>query len=237
MDSADHSAYRVPTGRPFLLKELYSKLAGVGELIGELPVPADPTEYEEIADSLYALFNVARNLAPDRNSTGCHLHPKGAVDTEAPTGWGRCLLCNSHRRTGRPEVKAAPQAPRHNWAVPDPPYDHTVLAQTMQQINELAAEINYRSKDETFVHLADLTHAAFVIARELSRPRNSSGCIQHPGAPIDPAAPGGPQCLFCQGQARRQQIGPPTMAIRPSRPVPRYERHRMPRPPTPPGSG
>ncbi|MEV7866679.1 hypothetical protein AB0P17_11350 [Streptomyces sp. NPDC088124] len=221
MDFADHSAYRVPTGRPFLLKELYSKLAGVGELIGQLPVPADPTEYEEIADSLYSLFNVARNLAPDRNSTGCQPHPKGAV------GWGRCLLCNSHRRTGRPDVKAAPQAPRHNWAVPPPPYDHTVLAQTMQLINDLASEINFRSEDETFVHLGDLTHGAFVVARELSRLRNSSGCAQHPGAPIDPAAPGGPQCLFCQGQARRQQTGPPTVAIRP---VPGYERRRMPRP-------
>lgn len=233
MDS-DHSAYRVPTGRPFLLGELYDKLPGVDDRIRELPDPADPTEYEDIADALYDVFITARNLAPHRNATGCRRHPAGPVDTEAPEGWGRCLLCNRHRRMGRPGVKAGATMPTQLWPVPDPPYTHAALNTTRQHLNTAVADLDYRSSDAEFQAVADLVHSAFVIARELSRQRNSSGCTRHPGSPIDADAPNGPQCIFCQGEERRRRLGPPNVVIRPSRPVPKYERGYRPRITPPP---
>jgi hypothetical protein len=74
--------------------------------------------------------------------------------------------------------------------------------------------------------LADLVHSAFIVTRELSRPRASSGCPRHPGAPVDEDAPGGPRCMFCQGRERLRRSGPPVVAVRPSRPAPQYHRRR-----------
>jgi hypothetical protein len=217
----EHSSYRVPTGRPFLMRELRNKLPGVDDRMVYLDVPADPTEYEDIADALWEVFLVARNLAPARSATGCADHPSGPVDTEAPEGWSRCLLCNSRRRIGRPNVKAAGEnASKYRWAVPEPPYDHAKLMEVRGALNHAVQDLDYRSPDEAFQQVADLVHAAFVIARELSRPR-STGCQRHPGAPIDATAAGGPRCMFCVAQERRRQVGPPAVNVRPSRPVPR----------------
>ena len=227
-----HSAYRVPTRRPFLLRELYDKLPSVDDRVRYLPDPADPTEYEAIADTLYELFQPARNLAQERHATGCDHHPKGPIDTEAPEGWSRCLLCNHHRRIGRPHVKAAAaDPPRHLWSIPDPPYTHALLLTAMLRVNDIVSELNYRSAEDLFQQAADRIHEAFTIARELSRPR-TFGCPQHPGAPIDPTAPDGPRCLFCQARERRSRQGPPSVEIRPCRPVPVRGRPRT--PPTPP---
>ncbi|MFF7191413.1 hypothetical protein ACFZAR_40915 [Streptomyces sp. NPDC008222] len=219
MREGEHSAYRVPTGRPFLLGELYNKLPSVDDRMKHLPDPADPTEYEAIADALWDVFVTARNLAPVRSPTGCARHPGGPVDTEAPEGWGRCLLCNRNRRIGRPSVKKATNASTSLWAIPDPPYNHAALMAIRRTINHAVMELDYRSPDRAFHEVADLVHSAFIIARELSRPR-STGCQRHPGAPIDPTAAGGPQCIFCVGEERRRQLGPPTVTVRPSRPVP-----------------
>ncbi|WP_329456088.1 hypothetical protein [Streptomyces sp. NBC_01497] len=223
---ADDPAYRVPTGRPDLLEELHRKLPGVDDRIRQLPVPADPTEYEQIADTVYEVFVVARNLVARRRSTGCAHHPNGPVDPLAPTGWGHCLLCNSRRRVGRPDVRAAEPEPPRTWEVPQAPYDHKVLVLTMRRINEALADLHLRSADDAFVRLADLVHSAFIVARELSRPRAGSGCPRHPGAPVDEDAPGGPRCMFCQGRERLHRSGPPVVAVRPSRPAPQYHRRR-----------
>ncbi|MFI1839772.1 hypothetical protein [Streptomyces olivaceoviridis] len=214
-----HSSYRVPTGRPFLMREMHNKLPGIDDRIAMLPDPADPTEYEDIADALWDLFLVVKNLAPSPNATGCQRHPGGPVDTEAPAGWGRCLLCNHNRRISHPEAKKAMESATSHWAVPDPPYDHTALMAARRALNETVVELDYRSSDQEFQKTADLVHAAFIITRELSRPR-VSGCQRHPGAPLDPAAPGGPRCVLCVTREHRERVGPPTVRIRPSRPVP-----------------
>ncbi|QFQ99319.1 hypothetical protein F9278_27795 [Streptomyces phaeolivaceus] len=208
------------------MAELHRKLPSVDDRINWLSVPADPTEYEQVADSLHSLFVTARNLAPDRNVTGCTRHPNGPVDTEAPEGWGRCLLCNSNRRIGHPGVKAAPEIQRGMWAIPEPPYSHRALTETMKKLNEAVMELGLQSPDRDFEHVADLAHSAFFIARELSRPRSRSGCPRHPGAPIDSDAPGGPQCLFCLGRQRLALQGEPKVNIRPSRPAPSIRRPR-----------
>ncbi|KPI02904.1 hypothetical protein OK074_5054 [Actinobacteria bacterium OK074] len=202
------------------MAELHRSLPSLNDRINWLSAHADPTEYEPVADSLYSLFNTARNMAPDRNATGCTRHPNGPVDTEAPENWGRCLLCNGNRRIGHPGVKAAPQTQQSMWAIPGPPYNRLALTNTMKRLNEAAVELELSSPDQDFERVAELTHAAFTIARELSRPRSWSGCPQHPGAPIDSDAPGGPQCMFCLGRQQRALRGEPKVNIRPSRPVP-----------------
>ncbi|MGW5625727.1 hypothetical protein ACWEWP_34310 [Streptomyces olivaceus] len=202
----------------YALAELRSKHPGVDDQMLYLPDPADPTEYETVADQLWDLLLSARNLVPARSMTGCDLHPNGPVDTERPEGWGNCLLCNQHRRIGRPGVRAAAK-PAKAWAMPEPPFFHATLMATRKEISDAVQDLDYRSHEDAFQHVVDLVHAAFVIARELSRPR-ISGCQRHPGAPIDPAADGGPRCLFCVGDERRRRLGPPTVSVRPSRPVP-----------------
>lgn len=223
MDSSDASSFRVPPRRPLLMKELYSKLPGVDDRIRNLADPAAPAEYEDIADALYDVFITARNLAPDRNATGCDIHPSGPVDTEAPEGWTQCLLCNTRRRLGRPEVKAATTARQRTWTIPEPPYTRAVLDATMRELNDAVQDLDYRSADDAFAMVADMIHAAFSIAREMSRPLNSSHCTRHPGAPVDPDALDGPQCMFCQGEERRNRVGLPNVVVRPSRPLPRTE--------------
>lgn len=219
------------------MNEMGRKHPGIDDRLIYLPDPADPTEYEAVADALWDLFLTVRNLAPPRSATGCSDHPTGPVDTEAPEGWGRCLLCNQRRRVGRPHVKAATHEPGSVWATPAPPYSHAMLMEIRKTLNNAIQDLDYRSPEQAFQNVADLVHAAFVISRELSRPR-TSGCQLHPGAPVDPTAAGGPKCMFCLGRERRQQLGPPAVAVRPSRPVPKTlpRRHRTWDFPAPPAS-
>ncbi|GHG19885.1 hypothetical protein Shyd_93890 [Streptomyces hydrogenans] len=210
------STYRVPTKRPPLLAELRTKLASAGDHIRALPEHGDPAEFEAIADALYQAFTTARNLAPSRDSTNCTSHPRGPIDPEAPVGWGQCLLCNTHRRAGNASARAgAPQA-LIQWDVPPPPYTREGLLDRMQRVNDASFELHLRSSERDFVVMADLLHGAFIIARELSRPRSASGCLRHPGAPTDPAAAGGPRCLFCVADdLRRQRAATPSRIPQP----------------------
>ncbi|MEW1699441.1 hypothetical protein [Streptomyces sp. NPDC091278] len=225
MDSPQHSAYRVPTKRPFLLNELRSRLPSVDDRFRALSGCGDPTEYDAIADSLYQVFLTARNLAPSRNSTDCSTHPNGPVDPESPQGWGQCLFCNSNRRAGNPRARQEVANTPLQYEVPPPPYTHEALLERMRQINDISFELSYRSPDDDFAIAADLVHGAFIIARELSRPRSSSRCSRHPGAPIDPAAAGGPRCLFCAAaEHRASTVAPPQIRDRPRRTLPSRRR-------------
>ncbi|MER7048914.1 hypothetical protein [Streptomyces jumonjinensis] len=226
MEFPQHSAYRVPTKRPFLLKELRARLPSVDDRIRAIPGYGDPTEYDAIADSLYRVFTTARNLAPSRHTTNCSIHPNGPVDPQSPPGWGQCLFCNSNRRIGDPRARSAVLNTPRQYEIPPPPYSHEVLLERMRHINDVAFELHYRSPDEDFALAADLVHGAFIIARELSRPRSSSRCPRHPGAPLDPAAPGGPRCLFCAtAETRKGAVPPPQIRDR-NRGLPPYRKKR-----------
>lgn len=208
------------------MAELNRKLPSAGDAFRNICEPGDPTEYEALADQLYEVFVVARNLAPERRSTGCPDHPNGPVDPQAPRGWGNCLLCNSRRRIGRPDARAGTSEPPKRWTEPPPPYTHAALEDAMWHVHEAVGQLELRSPYESFEHVAQLLHSAFYLARELSRTRVDSGCRVHPGAPVDHAAPGGPRCMFCLVQERRNRTGPPVVAIRPCRPDPLMERVR-----------
>ncbi|MER6499229.1 hypothetical protein ABT218_07505 [Streptomyces sp. NPDC001455] len=207
-----------------LLKELRSRLPSADDRVRAFLGYGDPTEYDAIADALYRVFITARNLAPARHSTNCSIHPYGPVDPQSPQGWGQCLFCNSNRRIGDPRARQEVQNTPLQYEVPPPPYTHEALLARMRQINEVVFELNFRSPEEDFALTADLVHGAFIIARELSRPRSSSRCPRHPGAPLDPDAPGGPRCLFCTIAERRGGAPPPPqIRDRPRRSFPRRQ--------------
>lgn len=115
-DQHGSRGYSVPTGRPYALKELQASLGSLGDHQRELYDGAHPAEYDTIADALYVAFQTATGLAPAKSYTGCPEHPNGALDPEAPEGWGRCLICNDRRRLDsaarrpgrRPRRRAAP---------------------------------------------------------------------------------------------------------------------------------
>ncbi|MFF5449075.1 hypothetical protein [Streptomyces sp. NPDC012888] len=234
--------YSVPAGRPYALKELQANLGALGDQVKDLYDGAHPTEYDAVADALYVAFQTAAGLAPAKSYTGCPEHPNGALDPEAPEGWGRCLICNDRRRLarrmqgGRAAAPAAgpPQEQRRGgYPVPPGPYTLQTLRDHLQGINEQRLELGLGSPDQAFVRIADDLHRAFIVARELSRPRNTSGCAEHPGAPIDPDAPPGEACIFCAGRRRRAQRPPqvPEMLPRIRRGERRQLRRRFERPP------
>ena len=223
-DTRRNQRHTVPAGRPFLLGEFRTKLAAIETGVRGLYQEAHPAELEAVADETYLLFHTARSLAPVRTYTGCERHPNGAIDPEAPVGWTRCLLCNEARRRGTATADI-PSVARTNglgYPVPDGPYTLDLLKEYLRRTSELSYELSLRSPDADFAELADAVHRTFIVARELSRPRNTSGCDIHPGAPTDPTADGA--CLFCTGQRlRSQREGVPVMIDRPrtGRPQPR----------------
>lgn len=224
--------YSVPTGRPFNLADLHRKLPSIGDQVRNLCPAGDPTEYEALADDLYEVFLVAAALAPPRSRTGCSVHPRGPVDPLAPEGWSRCLYCNGFRRRGNPgaDVSAVQLGPG-GYFVPEAPYNQEALLATMRKIDGMAYELGYRSADQDFDAVADAVHGAFIIARELSRPRNMAKCQRHPGAPLDVDVPQGPLCLFCRSEAaRRQNQGAPMMLPQVHRGERRNRTRRFPRP-------
>jgi len=209
--------HTVPTGRPFLLGEFRTKLAAIESSVRGLYQEAHPAELEVVADETYLLFQTARSLAPPRTYTGCERHPNGAIDPEAPLGWTRCLLCNEARRRGTAtaDIPAAARTNGLGYPVPDGPYTFDLLKEYLRRLSELSYDVSLRSGDADFAELADAVHRAFIVARELSRPRNTSGCDIHPGAPTDPTADGA--CLFCTADRRRlrnQRDGVPVMIDR-----------------------
>ncbi|MEU3402436.1 hypothetical protein [Streptomyces sp. NPDC006670] len=224
--------YTVPTGRPYALKELQAAVGALGDRIKDLYDGSHPAEYDPVADALYVAFQTAAGLAPAKSYTGCPEHPNGALDPEAPEGWGRCLICNDRRRLGsrlrggRPAAPAAPVEQRRlGYPVPEPPYSLDVLRRYLRGIDEQRFHLTLGSPDQDFVRLADDLHRAFIVARELSRPRNASGCSEHPGAPIDPDAPPGEACIFCAGRKRRAQRPPQTPEMLPR--IRRGERRQL----------
>ncbi|AZM89957.1 MULTISPECIES: hypothetical protein [Streptomyces] len=224
--------YSVPTGRPYALKELQANVGALGDRIKELYDGAHPAEYDPVADALYVAFQTAAGLAPAKSYTGCPEHPNGALDPEAPEGWGRCLICNDRRRLGRRLQGGRPAGPapageqrRLGYPVPDPPYTLDVLRHYLRVIDEQRFHLTLGSPDQDFVRIADDLHRAFIVARELSRPRNASGCSEHPGAPIDPDAPPGEACIFCAGRKRRAQRPPQTPEMLPR--IRRGERRQL----------
>ncbi|MFR9675176.1 hypothetical protein [Streptomyces sp. TR06-5] len=241
MDSSHRSSQAVPTKRPLLLKELSRAVPGVDDRVRELDEGAAPGEYEVIADGLWSVFLLTRELAPTRSRTGCDVHPDGPVDPLAPPGWTRCLLCNRNRRISDPaspsaEASAGPATAGSGYAVPPPPYTRDALTEAVRRVTGLTLDLDYESPDAEFTALADRTHAAFVIARELSRPRAAATCPRHPGAPVDPTAEetGGSACLFCRGEeTRRGSQGPPVPRGR----MPRSRRRIGRRFGPPPGGG
>ncbi|MFJ3517220.1 MULTISPECIES: hypothetical protein [unclassified Streptomyces] len=225
--------YSVPAGRPYALKELQANVGALGDRITDLYDGAHPAEYDPIADALYVAFQTAAALAPAKSYTGCSEHPNGALDPEAPDGWGRCLICNDRRRlgqriqggrTGGPSGPAAEQR-RLGYPVPEGPFTLEVLRRFLRTIDEQRFHLTLGSPDQDFVRIADDLHRAFIVARELSRPRNASGCAEHPGAPIDPDAPPGEACIFCAGRKRRAQRSPQTPEMLPR--IRRGERRQL----------
>ncbi|MER5731011.1 hypothetical protein ABT084_22255 [Streptomyces sp. NPDC002138] len=223
--------YSVPTGRPYALKELQAKLGTVGDRVQDLYEGAHPAEYDGIADALYTAFQTASALAPSKSYTGCPEHPNGALDPEAPEGWGRCLLCNDRRRMGlrgrggAPAPAPAGEQRRLGYPVPEPPYTLDRLRRYLRTLDESRFHLTIGSPAEEFVRIADDLHRAFIVARELSRPRNASGCSEHPGAPMDPDAPPGEACIFCAGRKRRAQRSAQTPEMLPR--IRRGERRQL----------
>jgi hypothetical protein len=230
VESSRHPPQRVPEKRPFLLAELSRAVPGVDDRVRNLGEAVDPVEYEAVADRLWNVFLVARELAPTRARKGCDVHPDGPVDPLAPKGWPPCLLCNRNRRISNPSVpgvEAEAPAGRSGleYEVPKPPYTREALGEAMRRVSGLTFDLGYGSSDEEFAALAEAVHSAFVIARELSRPQTGSGCVRHPGAPVDPTAEetGGAACLFCRGEEqRRTRQGPPVPRGRRTRPRRRF---------------
>ncbi|MFD3805147.1 hypothetical protein ACFWSF_31235 [Streptomyces sp. NPDC058611] len=232
-DQHGSRGYSVPTGRPYALKELQASLGSLGDHLRELYDGAHPAEYDGIADALYVAFQTAAGLAPAKSYTGCSEHPNGALDPEAPDGWGRCLICNDRRRLGLRGRGGRPGGPtppageqrRLGYPVPDPPYTLTALRTCLRTVEDQRFHLGLSSPAEDFVRIADDLHRAFIVARELSRPRNASGCSEHPGAPIDPDAPPGEACIFCAGRKRRAQRSAQTPEMLPR--IRRGERRQL----------
>ncbi|MCM1964891.1 hypothetical protein [Streptomyces sp. G1] len=97
-------SFRVPDGRVQGLNRLRDRLAAAGRMTSELSHTSHTDEFRALAEELRAAYEVANLLAGGLTATGCKQHPKGAVDPEAPAGWGACLICNARRRVG--EVQA-----------------------------------------------------------------------------------------------------------------------------------
>jgi hypothetical protein len=210
MRNTPRPSYRVPSGLPFRLAELRTKLAALGGSVGELDARSHPLEWDAAADHLYETFRVAANIAPPKTATDCARHPAGAIDPEAPEGWSRCLLCNDRRRraTRGPIPPPAPRFKRGDlgYSVPPPPFSAERVHQTLRVVNDLLYPMGITSPQEDFEPVADALHEAFCIARELSRPRNESGCARHAGGPRDLDG----ACLLCRLQSRNQPSPAPS---------------------------
>ncbi|MFF1690767.1 hypothetical protein [Streptomyces sp. NPDC058254] len=84
-----------------VLGRFQAQLAYINDVAFEMS-PETPEMVVEVQSALRA---AAETLTPltgveRASSTGCSLHPEGAVDPVAPPTWGRCLLCNTRRRRG-----------------------------------------------------------------------------------------------------------------------------------------
>ncbi|MFC8723682.1 hypothetical protein [Streptomyces bacillaris] len=92
---------RVPASRVVGLTTLQDRLATVNDLVHDLTLTSPQNDFRQAMDALHEAYSVAATLASATSRTGCAQHPQGPVDPIAPDGWGKCLLCNQWRRTGR----------------------------------------------------------------------------------------------------------------------------------------
>lgn len=217
----------VPARRSMLLKELLEHLNSVGNVIKRLEEASTPELFDELADKLDTAFVTATNMAPARYRTGCQLHPWGPVDTEAPEGWGACATCNRNRRIGRPWVTAAESQPKHGYDMPSPPYTFKGLQDRLYLINDAVMALLLDSPDDEIDAIANALYGAFIVARELSRPKPESRCEKHrytDTAP-DPVTGG---CVLCAVEARWAAAGTARVGVvpRPPRKVQRSLRRR-----------
>lgn len=92
--------FRVPDGQVRGLAALRQQIAGASDRLAELSAGSHPEEFRLLAEELRTAYETAHRLAGGPARTGCDRHPHGAVDPEAPEGWGACLICNARRRVG-----------------------------------------------------------------------------------------------------------------------------------------
>ncbi|MXM66754.1 hypothetical protein GR925_25815 [Streptomyces sp. HUCO-GS316] len=92
--------YRVPAGRVVGLKDLRNRMATANDLAYHLELTSATEDFAAVMDALNEAYWIAAALASATTRTGCTEHPQGPLDPEAPEGWGKCLLCNSRRRSG-----------------------------------------------------------------------------------------------------------------------------------------
>ncbi|MFF2612295.1 hypothetical protein [Kitasatospora sp. NPDC058046] len=96
-----HKTVRVADGVAAGLPQLRVHLAAANDLGFHLSLTSTADEFEALAEALKEAYDLAAQLARRTTRTGCAEHPQGPVDPTPEDGWGRCLLCNSRRRTGR----------------------------------------------------------------------------------------------------------------------------------------
>ncbi|MEV5704780.1 hypothetical protein [Actinoallomurus sp. NPDC052274] len=186
------------------LRELNAALATANSRVDDLDAGSPSEGFDEAADELFRVYNLARNLGSRESFTGCPLHPDGAVDPLAPMGWGKCLLCNERRKKGGASVPTADQitAPwqtsDRRRKIPDSATGLQELRSVMRTVNDLAFRLNVESPPGDFERIAGRTYTAFCIARELSRPIPRTGCSIHPQGPVDRNPPTGwGDCQLC----------------------------------------
>ncbi|WP_242892602.1 hypothetical protein [Actinomadura litoris] len=182
---------------PEALTMLRKAIAVAQDLAHDLNEASTPSAYEAVSEVLSDAYDRARDLARPHGRTGCARHPDGAVDTQAPDGWGVCLLCNTHRRqAARPEHTGQADEARQAAGVPAP-----------QPVAEPSPE--YVKAAEKLSYLPDLGGASIQAAREqlgMDAPydRLVMYAAEHPVVP-PPAASGRvgghvsvPSCEVCE---------------------------------------
>ncbi|MEJ8643378.1 hypothetical protein WKI68_22230 [Streptomyces sp. MS1.HAVA.3] len=224
--------YSVPTGRPYALKELQATLGSLGDHLRELYDGAHPAEYDGVADALYIAFQTAAGLAPAKSYTGCAEHPNGALDPEAPEGWGRCLICNDRRRLGLRSqgARAAAAAPsageqrRLGYPVPEPRTPSRPCATACARSRTAAST-------SPCPHPRPLRADGRRPAPRLHRrPRavpaaERLGLLRAPRRSHRPRRAPGEACIFCAGRKRRAQRSPQTPEMLPR--IRRGERRQL----------
>lgn len=205
----------VPPRRGIQRQELQEKLVSVSNVMQRLEEASRPDLFDELADRLYEAFIIAADVAPTRHATGCPRHPQGPVDPQAPEGWSSCLICNTHRRRTRSWAEAAAEQPKTVWTMPAPPYTFAGLNDRLYSINDSMMNFRLDSTAEELNRIADSLYQAFIVARELSRPKSVLKCPQHPYIDTPPDSETG-GCTMCAVDARRKAAGlaDPGIALR-----------------------
>lgn len=125
-------------GVPNTLRDLNAALGKADRIVFDLHIESPPEAFDQAADALYAAFELARTLARSPSVTGCERHPQGAIDPLPPDGWGKCLLCNDHRRRATRPATPTPTRPGPPPAKPaQRPTPPDLEAERRRQLNAL----------------------------------------------------------------------------------------------------